>query len=361
MASPQRIAIFLPNWVGDVVMATPAIRAISELLGRESVTLVGKPIALQTLYGNCWSARSIEEISREGLGGLRQMVRTLRAGRFDTIVLMPNSFRTAAVARLAGPPRLVGYNRDGRGWLLTDRLEPPRTAEGRFKPAPMLDYYNRLALAVGTADPGYRMQLPVSPPHETQAEQMLDSAGRDPSRPLVILNPGGSFGPSKMWMPDRYGRLGDRLVAEYGAQIILNVAPNEKAIARQVAAAMVCRPLINFAEQDNSLPLLGALVRRADLMVTNDTGARHFAVAGEMSVVTLFGSTDPRWTHLYYNRERCLRVELPCSPCQEKLCVMPAGPLYHKCMLDIPVDRGIAACRDLLGPAGVEGQKQCSC
>jgi heptosyltransferase-2 len=263
------------------------------------------------------------------------------------------------LARLSGARRVIGYSRDRRGWLLTDRLAPPRTEDGRFRPGPMLDYYNRLATKAGTADPGYQMQLPVSQPHEAQADAMLEQAGRRTDKPLVLLNPGGSFGPSKMWPARRYAQLADQLVCQHGAQILLNAAPAEKHIAARVAESMASRPLLSFARRDNSLPLLASLTRRCDLMVTNDTGARHFAAAAGIDLVTVFGSTDPRWTHLYYGRERIVRIEMRCSPCQQKLCPQPAGPLYHQCMERISPEMVMDACNELL--ASRAGRSGCCC
>ena len=348
MQQPNRIAVFLPNWVGDVVMATPALRAINERWPRAETLYLGRPIALQTLVGTPWASRLIADRSREGWRGFFETASTLRQRRIDLGVLMPNSFRSAALFRMGGCRRVVGYDRDGRGVLLTDRLSPQRLGGGGYRPSPMLDYYNDLAVAAGTDPPSHRMELPLTAEHEQQAEEILFGAGWDRSRPTVILNPGASFGPSKMWGPRRYGHLADELVQRRGAQIVINNAPSEKAIALEVEDAMHHRPLLSFARRDNSLPLLRSLVARCDLMVTNDTGARHFAAAFGKDLVTLFGSTDPRWTHLYYPREREVRVALPCSPCQRKLCHQPAGPLYHKCMADVTVESVLAPCLELL-------------
>ena len=108
------------------------------------------------------------------------------------------------------------------------------------------------------------------------------------------------------------------------------------------------RPAVNFADRDNTLGLLKGLMRRCTLLVTNDTGARHIAAAMGIGVVTLFGSTDPRWAEINYEYERIVRVDVPCAPCQSKTCSQPAGPSHHQCMTKITVAMVLAACEAVL-------------
>lgn len=168
-----------------------------------------------------------------------------------------------------------------------------------------------------------------------------------------MLNPGGAFGPSKIWDSHRYAGVADRLMQRHGAQIIINAAPSERAIAASVDREMCNTPAVNFAELDNSLGLLKGLLRRCSLLITNDTGARHIAAALGTGVVTLFGSTDPRWSRIDYDRERIIRVDVPCSPCQKKMCAQPPGPLYHQCMSAITPEMVLQAAEKLLAAAAV--------
>jgi heptosyltransferase-2 len=108
---------------------------------------------------------------------------------------------------------------------------------------------------------------------------------------------------------------------------------------------------LNLARVPNSLGLLKALVRRSNLVITNDTGPRHFAAAFGVPVVTVFGATDPGWTTIYYPRERIVRVEVPCGPCQRRTCPLPEGPRHHQCMLKIPPEMVLAAAEELLSEA----------
>ena len=366
--------IFLPNWVGDVVMATPALRTLRRHFAQARITHVGRRISLETLRGSDWADATIVERSnqRPALAGFAATSLAIRAGKFDLAVLMPNSFRSAVLARMGGGiRRVVGYDRDGRGWLLSDKLAPPRGEDGKLSTVSAIPYYNAIATHLGAPDPGWNMELPVSPDDQAAADAMLRDAGRDVGRdagilpacdegvppathPLVLLNPGASFGPSKLWPAERFAAVADELIQRRGADIIINAAPVEKSVALAVASAMRHPPLINLAERENSIGLVKALLRRCDLAITNDTGARHLAVALGAAVVTIFGSTDPARTELLYDRERIIRADVPCSPCQKKQCPLPVGAAFHQCMTAISPHTVLDAAEELLdAPAAI--------
>ena len=350
MCRVANIVVVLPNWLRDVVMATPALRALRKRFSTCRITHFGRDLALEILGGLDLADIFQADMSRRdrSIAGLTAAVNTLRAGRCDLAVLFPNSFRSAVLVRMAGIRRIFGYNRDGRGWLLSDSLSPPRDEDGSFEPISAIDYYNNLAALLGVKNRSRQMILAIPPADIDAAEGLLHKAGADSTGPIVMLNPGASFGVSKMWDPDRYAAVADKLIERRQAQIIINAAPNERLIADQVGRAMQHRPLINFAYRANSIRMLKALAGRCDLVITNDTGARHVAAALGTPVVTLFGSTNPQWARIDYDRERIIRVEVPCSPCQKKMCSQPAGPLYHQCMKAITVDMVTAAAEELL-------------
>lgn len=350
MRDASNIAVFLPNWVGDVVMATPALTALRGRFAQSRIVFIGKPVALAALEGAGLADESLVDLSRARprLGGFVRMARVLRARKFELAVLLPNSFHSALLAWGGGCGRRIGYARDARGWMLTDKLLPLRGPGGRFAPVPTIDYYNAIAVRLGCAEPGRRMTLNVGSSDQAAADALLADAGVDASRPVVMLNPGAAFGPSKLWPAERYAQLADALVARHGAQIILNAAPNEKPIARAVGQAMKTAPAISFADRDNTLGLLKGLLRRSTLLVTNDTGARHFAAAVGCGVVTIFGSTDPVWAEINYPLERQVRVHVPCSPCQSKVCRQAPGPQFHQCMQAVTVEMVLEAVEDLL-------------
>ncbi|MCA9022355.1 MAG: glycosyltransferase family 9 protein, partial [Planctomycetaceae bacterium] len=144
----MKIAVFLPNWIGDAVMATPALRVIREEFSEAEIVSIQRPYVADVLDGLTLVDRSISWKSGEQLISQFRFLRQLRKERFDLAVLFPNSFRSASLAFLAGIRRRVGINRDYRRWLLTDVL----TAGDRQKPHPAIDEYLRIAAVVSGRD-----------------------------------------------------------------------------------------------------------------------------------------------------------------------------------------------------------------
>ncbi len=331
-------------------MATPALRALRQHFADAHLAHLGRPGPLETLEGldladDQFTDRTSRPASLFGLWGLAGLI---RRGHYDLGVLLPNSFRSALVARLGGVDHLAGYARDGRGWMLNVRLQPPRDEAGKLLPVSAVDYYLALVRYLGAAPDSRQLTLAVPPADAQAAEALLRQADLAGRRPLVMLNPGASFGLSKVWKPQRYAALADALIERRGAGIVLNAAPSERPVAEAVASAMRHRPQLNLARCENSLRLVKALAARCDLVVTNDTGARHIAAAVGAAVVTLFGSTDPRWSAIDCDLERLIRVDVPCSPCQKPLCYQPPGPAYHQCMEAITVEMVLPAAEELL-------------
>ncbi|MCK5114863.1 MAG: lipopolysaccharide heptosyltransferase II [Phycisphaerae bacterium] len=355
MSSVENILVFLPNWVGDVVMATPVLRTLRENNPSTKITLFGKPVALSLLEGSSWCDSQIADSSRSGMRGFFHTVKKLRGVGADTALLLPNSFRSAVLARFSGAKRRIGYARDGRGFLLTDALKPQRRpkdspAPGKYLPIPTSQYYAKLLQPLGISYDNLTMELPLTEQDHAAAADLLTEVGYDPTCPLVMLNPGAAFGTSKLWAAERYAKLADKLVEQYNAQIILNGAPNEneRSILTKLMGEMQHKPLIDFANRDNTLGLLKGLMLRCQMLVTNDTGARHIAAAMGIGVVTIFGSTDPVWAQIDYPRERIVRIDIPCSPCQQKICPLPQGDEHHKCMTGISVDTVLQAADEII-------------
>jgi heptosyltransferase-2 len=265
----------------------------------------------------------------------------LRENRYHIAILFANSFRSALLARLAGIKRRVGYDRDGRGLLLTDKLLPEK-ANGKFVPVPMIRYYNAIARYLGSRECPELPELFTTPEDESAAEQVIAGAGFKPGQPIVVINPGASFGPAKCWMPERFAEVADRLAERRGAAVFISCGPRETEVARAVAGRMRQRAIV----LDRPVMPLGpskALIRRANLLVTNDTGPRHFANAFGTPVVTIFGPTDPQWTATGAARERSIMVPVDCGPCMKRRC-----PLDHRCMTQISSDMAVSQAEELL-------------
>ncbi len=352
---PERVLVVLPNWVGDVVLATPALRAIRRRCGSARVTFLLKRPLAEVLSGAPWAdelvfwpARFASQSRPERHRGFLGLAAELRDRQFDWAVLLTNSFRSALLVRLAGVRRRIGYDRDGRGLLLTDRLLPPK-ADGRFVPVAMTRYYNAVARYLGCRDCGEQLELFTTDSEEAAALQVVARAGADGGKPIAVLNPGASFGPAKCWLPARFAEVGDALVREHGAAVFIGCGPKETAIARDVATRMR-EPAVVLDDPVLGLGPMKALLRRAALLVTNDTGPRHFANAFGTPVVTVFGPTDPRWTETASPRERTVMVQVDCGPCMKRRC-----PLDHRCMTRIDSQMVLQAARALLNGAAQPG------
>ncbi|UCD28737.1 MAG: lipopolysaccharide heptosyltransferase II [Planctomycetota bacterium] len=342
-----RILVVMPNWVGDVVMATPALRALRERFADAHIGLLLKGHLAEILNGGIWMDEVIHWPAGKGKSrpkrrqGFLGLAAELRDRQFDLAVLLANSFRSALLARLAGIRRRVGYDRDGRGMLLTDRLLPAKV-HGNYLPMPMVDYYNAVAKYLGCRDCSQEMELHTTPEEESTAQQAIKYAAVRVDQPIVVLNPGASFGSAKCWPAERFAEVGDKLVTGFKAAIFVSCAPNEIDIAQKVADNMR-QPVTVLNKPVMKLGPSKALIRSASLLITNDTGPRHFAKALGTPVVTIFGPTDPRWSSNKCPTERCLMVKVDCGPCMKREC-----PVDHRCMTRITSDLVFEQARELL-------------
>ncbi|MBM4032187.1 MAG: lipopolysaccharide heptosyltransferase II [Planctomycetes bacterium] len=336
----KRIVVRAPNWVGDVVMATPTFRALRENCPKAHIAVALRPYVRPILNGAPWFDETIAAEDR-GWGNFWSLVRTLRAGDFDLAVILPNSFRTALEAWLGRVRYRIGYDRRRRGVLLSAPIAPPRDSKGRFIPRNMVDYYLTLCEHLGCQGLSQREELFITPECQARADAFLAKHGVAPDAKLVGMNPGGAFGSSKLWPADRFVAVGDAL-AERGLRTILFGSPAERPILEKIAGSMRDKPLLpEPGELD--LDVLKPLVKRCSLLITNDTGARHFAVAFDVPAVTIMGSTSPRYTEVNMEKQIVVRVDVDCGPCQEKVCKTD-----HRCMTLITPDMVLGAAGRLL-------------
>jgi heptosyltransferase-2 len=341
MSPPEKILVVQPSWVGDAVMATPTLRALREHFPDAHISFLIKRYLKPIFAGMPWQDKLITyrtgKTRKKAGKGLFDLAARLRAAKFDLAILLPNSFQTALVCKMANIKRILGYERDGRGFLLTDRLLPTKE-RGKFLPTPIVKYYLGLAGYLGSHHRDLTLRLFVTDAQRRIGGHVLQRGGLDPALerpaaaglpPLVLLNPGAQFGAAKCWLPEYFAELSDRLVDELGATVLLSSAPRERPIIQAVHRYMK-NPAVDLAANGLTLGALKEIVRRCDLMITNDTGPRHIAAAFEVPVVTIFGPTHPQWTEIYYAKERQVAVKVFCGPCQKKTC-----PLDHRCMTQV--------------------------
>ena len=295
VSKPLRLLVVCPSWLGDCVMATPACRALREELPGAFIGALVRP-GMEELFAGLPFFDELHVARSSGVMGPKFVAAKVRPRRYDTTLLLTNSFSSALTVRIAGIPRRVGYDRDARGLLLTDRLKAPLRANGKFAPIPAVEYYLAAAGRVLGSDVSKyanRLSLFVTPSEEKAADAILAKAGISPQTPRVILNPGGN-NEAKRWPGERFGALARHLSGK-GFAVLINGSPGEADLVDQIAAEAgvpcICLPRLGI-----TIGALKALVRGSRLMVTNDTGPRHIAAAFGVPLVTLFGPTDPRWT-----------------------------------------------------------------
>lgn len=319
-------------------MCTPALRALRRRFPEARLTAAGRPASVALLEGLPWMDALVPLPARPGIGGMLRAGRRLRSLRPDCAVVFPHAFRTALLARMSGARVRVGEARDRRGFLLSHAV-PPHRENGRQTPIYTAFEHLALVAALGCEDDGAGLEL-HAPPEDAAAVRALFGEG-----PVFGVAPGAAFGPSKLWPAERYAKVIDTLAAETGARCALITGPGEEAVAEAVRRH-ARTPLIDAQTAPPSIARLKAIVSALDLLVCNDTGPRHLAVAFGVPVVCVIGPTSPRYTDSPWERGEVLRIDVDCGPCQRPVCVTD-----HRCMTGIPPERVVAAARRWLRPA----------
>jgi heptosyltransferase-2 len=257
-----------------------------------------------------------------------RVVKGLRQRRLDVAVLLPNSFRVAAMAWLAEIPRRIGYVRYARDWLLTDRLNYPRDSKNRRVPTPILESYIQVARLLGCPVESMQLELCTTSHDEAAADCALEAVGIALGESVLCLNTGGAYGPAKNWPITYFAQLARRLTEETGTWVVILCGPNERESARE-AAYLANHPRVkSLADQTLGIGLSKACIRRASLLITTDSGPRHFAAAFHTPVITLFGPTHIAWTRTHHPQAWHMFYPVDCGPCQKRVC--PEG--HHRCM-----------------------------
>lgn len=344
----MKLAIFLPNWIGDAVMATPALRAMRDQFPSAEIVGVMRPYVADVLAGSGLLDRSLLYNPRGKNPAQRgfSFVQSLRAEQFDAVLLLPNSIRTGMLAWLSGAPRRVGFARDLRGWLLTDRVVP----KSKSTPHPVIDEYLRLTAQLGCSAQRRPMELAVLPADQAALDdfwkgrwlyvnRQWQPAQRGNRPGYVCLNTGGAFGAAKNWPREYFAELSRRIANELNRAVLVVCGPSEREDARWIATEANHSSVFSLADAQLSIGLTKAAIRDSELLVTTDSGPRHFAAAFGTPVVTLFGPTHIEWSENYFDRSEHLQLKLDCGPCQQRECPLK----HHRCMRDLSVDTVFAS------------------
>jgi len=340
----MKILVRAPNWVGDAVMAIPALDAIRARWPDAEIAVLGIPATAGLLGGQSFADRTIvyERGGRHtGFWGGERLSAELAREKFDVAVVLPNSFEAAWIAWRAHIPTRIGYARDGRRVLLTTAVKPPRAGE---IPAHHSYYYLELLRRAGWIDKmpaSLAATLRVSAEAKDAAEAALRSAGARGRTLRCAVAPGAAFGTAKRWLPSRYGDLAKRLRADWDADVILVGTGADRADAEAIAARLGGNA-INMAGKTSAAEL-PAMLAACDVFIGNDSGASYVAAAVGLPVIAIYGPMPPEIAYPITPRLQIVRHAVSCSPCLLRDC-----PVDHRCMTRIEVDDVLGAARKWL-------------
>ena len=328
----MKLLIRATNWVGDAIMALPALRAVRTRFPEADITILARRY-VAFIYQNQQVCDNMMFVDGKG-----DLLGELRAQKFDVALLLQNAFEAAWFAWRTGIPERIGYARDGRSLLLTKAVPVPRAGE---IPSHEQYYYLELLRRAGWLDSlpdSSVITLNVPERNRHRAAEFLVSSGLEPDSLRIAIGAGASYGSAKCWPPDRFAELANRLQAQSAVDIILFGTPAEQPVSSAIAAGMHRLPI----DLTGKTPIddLPALLSQCHLFIGNDSGAMHVAAAVGLPVVAVFGPTDPIGTAPVTPRCSIVQEKPYCSPCFLRRC-----PTDHRCMTRVTPDAVEAAAR----------------
>lgn len=316
LPSAEKIVVRMPNWIGDLVMATPILADLRTAYPDAHITaLCRSPIADLLQHDP-----AIDEL----IGfqkGVENVARRLRNGCYDLGVLLTHSFSSAWWFWQGNVKQRLGYVSSARRFLLNLPAEFPYQMGQQH----LVITYKMLLEQLGIPLSQTLPRLFVSEEEKQKAQQMLRI--KDGSK-VIGINPGAAYGSAKCWLPKRFRMVAERLLSEKGVAIVLFGDTTSKQLVEEIAEGL---PVINLVGKTSVRELMSC-IGACDLLLTNDSGPMHIADALEVPVVALFGSTSEVVTGPYRSGQ-VIHKHVSCSPCYERKC-----PLDFRCMTQITVD-----------------------
>lgn len=333
---PSCIVVRGTNWVGDTIISLPAARRLRTIFPQAHIAF-WVPSGLVSLIKAAGVADSVLSFDGNSGGPLRRpfaMRRSLERRGFDMAVLFQNAFESAFTVWLAGIRVRVGFPTDLRGPLLTVRvpLDPRIRREHQvFYYLAITDLLERQWLG---KDAPEKMEtdcrIVMSEDELRRARDLLTSSGADLKGRIICLCPGSVNSEAKRWPADRFAHLGDLLMEREGAQVVFLGAPQERALVDSIISSMRTRGAVNLAGSSDMMTSM-AVMHLSSLVISNDTGSAHLAVAASAKVLTIFGPTVPGATAPFGSNAYIIRGEAECAPCRHFKCPKPD----HLCMRSI--------------------------
>lgn len=333
--SLKKILMRGPNWVGDSILAIPAMKAVRATFPDAEITLLVRPWVAGVYKAAPFIDHLWSEPRPSSLSDWIRLTGGIRKSHFDLALLFPNSFESAAMMFLSGVPQRVGYATDGRSWLLTNSLKP---ASGKRH---QIHYYLDLAGAVSATVDRPSIEIEASSDEKAQAAKLLLSEGIPQGRRYLVLNPGAAYGSAKRWGENGFAEAGDTLAAEFDLDVVIVGSEMERSIAQTIQNRM--RSRVAVLSGKTSLETLIGVISQSSLMLTNDSGPMHVAAALGVPTVAVFGATNDIVTGPCGPRTRVVKEPVECSPCMLREC-----PIDHRCMTRVSAEAVCRAAREVL-------------
>jgi heptosyltransferase II len=333
--SLKKILIRGPNWVGDAVLAIPAMKAVRARFPEADITLLVRPWVAGVFRSVPFIDHLWSEPRPSGLAEWMRITKSIRKRRFDLAILFPNSFESAVMIFLGGVPQRIGYATDGRSWLLTNSLKP---ASGKRH---LVEYYLGLAGALSAEISQPSISIEANEEETTHAARLLAAEGIPNGRRYLVLNPGAAYGSAKRWTEEGFADAGDILATELDLDVAIIGSEVERSIAESIGKRM--RSRVAILSGRTSLETLIGVISGAALVLTNDSGPMHVAAALGVPTVAVFGATDDVVTGPWGPHARVVREPVECSPCMLREC-----PIDHRCMTRVSAEAVCRAAREVL-------------
>ena len=348
MLTPKSILIFHPAGIGDAILAVPAIKVVREALPKAYIVLVtskrAHPLVELCPYVDGIFAIEMDAISHpltllngEKLINVCRLISSLRSHRFDIIAdftrIGPgfSIIKRILLFRLIGGKYIFGRDTLSRGFYLDGKI---------YDPVPpvkhAVDSYLELANLLGANETHPEMELFLTEKDNEVVDSLLSEVGIQSEKLIVGINPGG-FRPSRRWLKGRFAAVADKLICDYKAQIVFIGSKGEATLIEEICSIMRFEP-VNLAGK-TGLRQLAALIKRFDLLITNDSGPMHIAAAVKTPIIALFGPQTPTLFQPYCedNMRVIIRKDVECSPCDDKV-----NCKDHRCMKLITVEDVLA-------------------
>lgn len=325
--NPKNIIVRMPNWIGDLVMATPVLAALKEKYPDASLTVMcqkplGDLLEKDPHVDEIFSFQKPSTFWRRLSN--RSIISKLRQGKYDLGVLLTNSFSSAWLFWRGKVKNRLGFIGDGRSFFLNQAAPFPELRKNQH----LVKTYLELLKPLGIEGSSEKTALYLDEEEETKAHQFLDRFGVGKNDRLVGVNPGAAYGSAKCWLPDRFADVAKQMLQKIPNSYVLFFGD---AGSKNLVSSMCFGPrCINLAGSTNLRELM-ALIKICTVFLTNDSGPMHMASALGTDLVALFGSTDAIVTGPI--KGKVIFKNATCAPCFKRVC-----PIDFRCMKKIEVD-----------------------